>query len=328
LTFANGTTTYDVGNTSTAGTIANGGGTLKLSLEGSTAANAIQTSITTGAAVGTTVITNSTRDSTITTLNTHASAGTVDTVVVSGSKNLTVGTWTATGGEVFTASGLTGNLVLTIGATGASVIGGSGADTITGAAGADSMNGGAGADRINGSIDAAADTMTGGNGSDTFMVGDITGQDVITDFSVNDASKGTDVIALSTTLLTSAFQDGASASNAAGTAAKVVQVSGATTTAAGDNVFVLTGTTFANAAAVATAVQAGGTRVITLGANSAANDDYLLVWSDGTDAYVSGYLNATGTATALAGGTMTQLAKLVGLTSVDTLGSANFAFVA
>lgn len=328
MTFANGSQVYNVGNTSTAGTIANGGGTLKLSLEGTSSSNAVQTSITTGAAVGTTVITNSTRDSTITTLNTHASAATIDTVVVSGSKNLTVGTWTASAAEVFTASGLTGNLILTVGATGASVIGGSGADTITGGAQADSLNGGAGADRIVGTIDAAADTMTGGSGSDVFVVGDITGQDTITDFSVNDATRGTDVIALSGALLTDQLVNGAGADVANGTAAKVLQVSGSTTAAAADNVFVLTGTTFATAAAVATAVQAGGTRVITLGGNSAANNDYLLVWSDGTDSYVSAYLNATGTATALAGGTMTQLVKLTGLASVDTLTSANFAFVA
>jgi len=320
LSVANDTAIYDVDNATTT-QITAGAGTLKIGLTGSSAANATQTLIRTGAGVGTLVLTNNTIDSTITTLNTSGAA-TTDTVVASGSKNLTVGTWTATAGEVFTAVGLTGNLVATVGANGATVLGGSGNDTITGGAAADSVSGGAGTDVLSGGAGAIADTMTGGAGADRFTVIGTTA-DTITDFSI---SQG-DVIAVSigndgvTTIA------GANAAVAAGATAGVRLISGATTLVAADNVLVLTGT-FASSAVMEVAIESGGSRALTLGGAPTAGDDLLVVWSDGTNSYM-GYYNLTTTATTpIAADSYTNVLTLTGVTSVDSLTSGNFLFIA
>jgi len=330
MAFANGTQSYDVGNTSTAGTVAAGAGTLKVSLEGTSATNAIQASMTTGAGVGTLVITNNTIDSTITTLNTTATATTVDTVVASGSKALTVGTWTATAGEVFTANGMTGVLTATIGANGATLIGGSADDVLTGGGASDNIRGGAGADTINGG--AFADTLTGGTGSDQFLLRDAATIDTITDYSASGAN-GADVLALrivtTGTLGAATIATGAgNAYIAAGTTASVKQVSAATTLAAGQNVFAITGT-FANAAALQTAIEAGGTRQLTFANATTAGDDILVAWSDGTDAYY-GWVNIASAATTITAtnATFTGIATLTGITDVSTLTAGNFLFLA
>jgi hypothetical protein len=328
MTFANGSATYDVGNTSTAGTVAAGAGTLKVSLEGTTAANAIQTSMTTGAGVGTLAITNNTIDSTISTLVT--SSATTDTVVVSGSKALTIGTWTASTGEVLTASGLTGVLTATIGATAATLIGGSADDVLTGGGAADNIRGGAGADTINGG--ALADTITGGTGGDQFLFRDAATIDTVTDFSASGAN-GSDVIAtrIVTTGTLGALTIATGAGNAyiaAGSAASVKHITAATTLAAGQNVFAINGT-FANATALQTAIEAGGSRQLTFANQTTANDDILVVWSDGTDAYY-GWVNIGSAATTITAtnATFTGIATLAGVTDVSTLAAANFLFVA
>ena len=327
LSVANGTQTYNVDNATTTQMTA-GAGTLKLDMTGSSAANAIQTSITTGAQVGTVVITNSTIDSTITTLDTSTTATTTDTVVLSGSKALTIGTWTATASEVMTGAGVTGNLNVTIGANAATVIGGSGSDTLTGGAAADSINGGAGDDVLSGGAGAGiVDTITGGTGSDRFVLTG-TGVDRIADFSMS-GTNGTDVLAFSVGGLGqfSALKDGNSAAVAAGATARVKLVSAATTLAAGDNVIVLSGT-YADSATMEVAIESGGSRALTLGAAPTANDDLLVVWSDGTNSYVGAYNLATTATTPTAAGAYTGIATLAGVTSVDAIASANFLFIA
>lgn len=323
--FANASRTYDVGTNSTTGVLTAGSGTLKIDLAGSSAANAIQTSITTGLGVGTTIFTNNTIDSSVTTLDTSTTAATVDTVVVSGTKNMTVGTWTATAGEVMTASGLSGNLVATIGVNAATVIGGSGNDTITGGAAADSINGGSGNDVLNGG--ALADTVTGGLGNDRIVVASSVTIDTVTDFSIS-GTNGVDQIAFSIAdiLVLSAPKDGGAVAIAAGTTVKSVLVSAAKTLVADENVIVLSGT-FANAAAMEVAIESGGTRQLTSTALT-AGDDLIIVWSDGTNSHVGGYNDAVGATTLGATGTYTEIVTLAGITSVDAIASANFLFIA
>lgn len=328
MSVANGTQTYDVDNNSLTTGLAAGAGTLKVELAGSSAANATQASFTTGVNVGTTVFTNNTIDSTITTLDIATTAtSTGNTVVVSGSKNLTIGTFTADTGEVLTAANLTGNLVATIGASGATVQGGSGNDTITGGGAADSIGGAAGNDVLSGGAGAINDTLTGGLGNDTYIITG-TGTDTVTDFSAS-ATNGTDIIALSVGGLTgiSALSDGNSAAVAAGATAKVNLVTAAKTLAAGDNVIVISGT-FASSAALETAIEAAGSRQLTFASANAIGDDVIIVWTDGTNGHV-GFYNAADAATTLgAAGTYTELVTLTGVTSVDALASANFQFVA
>lgn len=325
LSVANGTQSYDVDNNNLTTGLAAGAGTLKVNLTGTTAANAIQTSFKTGVNVGTSVWTNSTIDSTITTLDTATTATTVDTVVVGGSKNMTIGTWTATGGEVLTAANLTGNLTATIGATGATVQGGSGNDTITGGAAADSVGGAAGNDVLSGGTGAINDTMTGGLGNDTFIITG-TGSDTITDFSFS-GTNGTDIIGVSVgTAGIAALNDGNSAAVKAGTTAKIKLVTAATTLAAGDNIIAISGT-FTSAALMEAAIEATGSRQLTFSTALVANEDIVVAWTDGTNGHVGFYTNAVGATTLGADGTYTELVTLTGVTSVDALASANFQFV-
>lgn len=321
----NGSRTYDVDNNTTT-QIAAGGGTLKVALTGTSAANATQTSMTTGQGVGTLVIANDTIESTITTLNTNATATTVDTVVVNGSKDLSVGTWTATTNEVLTATGLTGKLTITVGANAATVIGGSGNDSITGGGAADNLRGGAGNDTINGG--AFADTLTGGTGDDRFVIANGATTDTITDFSIS-GTNGTDVIAFSIadTSILSAPKDGNAAAIAAGTAPKVVHVGAATTLAAGQNIVVVDGT-FATSAVMEVAIEASGSRALTLASAPSANDDIIVVWTDGTNAHIGGYNLATTATTPTAAGAYTELVTLTGITDVTAIATANFLFLA
>lgn len=328
LNVANTSTTYGVDNAGTTAITA-GSGTLKLNLTGTSAANAIQATVATDTSTSTDIITNNTIDSTITTLNTSTGAVS-ETVVVAGSKNLTIGTFTgnAAVSDLLTATTMTGNLTATIGANAATVIGGLGNDTITGGAAADNIRGGDGNDVLNGG--ALADTIIGGAGNDRVVLANKATIDVMSDFSISGAN-GIDVIAFSVGdaggTVFSAPKDGNAAAIAAGATAKVVTVSAAKTLAAGDNVVVLTGT-FASAAAMETAIEAAGSRQLTFGAALTAGDDVVIVWSDGTNGHVGTYNDAVGATTLGATGTYSEVLTLTGVTSVDSIASANFLFVA
>lgn len=172
-----------------------------------------------------------------------------------------------------------------------------------------------------------ADTIVlNSTGADTVVLGVAAGiatVDTVTGFSAIN-----DVINISITLGTVLLQNGNSTALAAG--ASVVQhalTATATTMAATSSVLVLDAT-YADAAAVKTALEGGSTAFSTTSAN-AANDDYIIVWSDGTNAYVQSMDDATAaTAMAATGGTFTTLIQLSGVTSVANLTAANFAFIA
>jgi Ca2+-binding RTX toxin-like protein len=107
--------------------------------------------------------------------------------------------YTGTTGTIFTGTSSDDSIAIKL-ATGGSVDGGLGADTITGAAGSDLIDGGAGADSILGGAGndtivgnagndiitggANDDSLTGGAGSDTFNVD--AGTDTVTDFATGD----------------------------------------------------------------------------------------------------------------------------------------------
>jgi len=324
LAINNGSLLYDVDNATTTAATA-GSLTLKIGLTGDSSTNATQTGISAGGNVGTVVITNNTINSTITTLTT-TTATTADTVVVNGSKNLTIGTWNATANEVLTAANMTGNLTATSANAAATIIGGSGSDILTGGAAlADSLVGGAGDDVLNGGAGAGADTLVGGTGSDRFVVIGTTA-DTISDFSVS-GTNGTDVIAISIGSDAVSTIAGANAVLAAGATAQIRQISSATTLAAADNIFVLTGT-FANQTAMEASIESGGARQITFGGAPTTSDDILLLWSDGSNSYM-GYYNLTTTALIpVAADSYTNVLTLTGLTSVDSLTASNFLFIA
>lgn len=201
--------------------------------------------------------------------------------------------------------------------------------TLTGTALANTIVGGAGVDVITGA--GGADQLTGNGGNDTFALTDGATIDTITDFS--NVAGNTDVISFSVaglngTIATGLLSNGASAAVAAG-AAVVQHITAATAVNAATNVFAIDGT-FANAAALETAIEAGGTRQITLTAAGAVDDDYLVVWSDGTNSHVGYYNQGTAATTFAAAGTYTEIATLTGVNTAAQalLASGNFLFVA
>ncbi|MGE4240619.1 beta strand repeat-containing protein [Ramlibacter sp.] len=140
---------------------------------------------------------------------TMAASAAVETLNVSGARNLTVGTVQA---DVVNASTMTGNLVMTgvsLGAgltagvpvtnAGMQITGGAGADTLFGSDGADQIAGGAGADRIRfGSAGTnQGDIVTGGDGADRFAFeGAAQSQGTAQIVKITDFVAGTDKIAL------------------------------------------------------------------------------------------------------------------------------------
>jgi Ca2+-binding RTX toxin-like protein len=119
-----------------------------------------------------------------------------DTVVATGLAAGAIVTFTTVTGSLdLSGSTSTAAFRATAAASGASIVGGSGADSLVGGTGVDSLSGGMGNDSITAGAGAdtvtggkGADSMTGGIGSDTFVfasgdTGQATGSDTISDFA-------------------------------------------------------------------------------------------------------------------------------------------------
>lgn len=255
-------------------------------------------------------------------------AGGSGAIVVTGGNALTI-----TG--VLTASSLNGSAmtaVLTTSAAAAGAInltGGAGADTLNGSTANDVISGGAGIDSLFGR--AGNDILTGGAGADVFIqtTGVNNGTDSITDFTTGASGDAITISVGGTGNGQSVLRTGAGTTTVAnGDAASIADVSAATTLTT-QNVIVLTGT-FATAALVQTAIEAGGSRQLTFANATAANNDILLVWSDGVLGHVSN-VNIASAATTITAANATVLdhATLTGITTI-TAGqfvAANFNFI-
>lgn len=160
----------------------------------------------------------------ITTALNTSNAG--EAIVLTGGKNLEIVTWTNKANEALSASSYTGALTIGNIAQDATVIGGSGNDSITvttaskkvvaqlgagndifvgsSTAANDTVDGGTGNDTLTGST--GVDQLTGGDGSDVFVLSGViavANRDVITDFS-----SGNDKIAIATAQTTVATAAG------------------------------------------------------------------------------------------------------------------------
>ena len=158
------------------------------------------------------------------------------------------------------ASAVTSTVALTI-------TGGSGVDTITGGAGADEIIGGGGADVLN-----------GGAGSDDFHVDNGTAMDVITGFDFGTSSTSVDQIQFNANFLGNANGADTTADFTAAAKANDATASVDTGTIAANidgntDIAIITNTTYADAAAIDTAVTAA------LDA-TAVTQDFVLVYQD------------------------------------------------
>lgn len=197
--------------------------------------------------------------------------------------------------------------------------------SITGVFGADITANSAGS-TITGTTN--ADVITAGAGVDNVVIASSgTTSDTINSFTK--AASG-DVINIS--IASGGLVDGDNTAVAAGAADLNEDAAGAVTLGATDNILILLGATY-TAATVDTALEAGGGRAVTWSGSPTADANFLVVYTDGTDAYLA-TVNDTDTTndTALEAGdaTVTVLAKIVGVTSLaaGTFDVSNFAFVA
>jgi hypothetical protein len=222
--------------------------------------------------------------------------------------NFTASFAASTAGVTVTGNTTTGN-------TGVyDIIGGASDDNITGTKGIDTFTGGGG-----------NDTFTLGTGADTVII-TTAGADTITDFAVGASGDQID-IDISTV---GNVVGGNATTDTAGQAMSVEFVTGAETLAAGDNILVLSGTTFSTAALAGAALEAGGSRAITLTAATTANDDILFLYSNGTDSFlVAGNVGSAATTITAANLTETTLLTLSGIdeTELGSLNAANFDFI-
>jgi len=194
-------------------------------------------------------------------------------------------------------------------------------DTITGGEGADIITGGTGADNIiltetTAAVDQVVltegitmDTVTG------FKAGATTGDKFNIDISALETAA--QIIAGLTVNLVH-MVDGTTAMSGTGVVQEVADQAGGAAVAAGAGaeVFVLLGETYANAAAVETGLEVGD-HELTVHTSAAQNDAFLVVWSDGTDAYLSAATMTTdGTDFTTGDLTVTNMAKLVGISSI------------
>jgi hypothetical protein len=241
----------------------------------------------------------------------HIYATTIGTITASGAGTINMDATTSviTTIEQFNAGSTSGTVAVDF--TGATV-----AITTTLGTGTNSYITGVGGDTI---------TLASGGGTDTIQHALTTGGANVT--TINNFQKGTDgiQISLAESAVASAIVSGQTIDLVDGNAADcgvaevvVKEMTGDTTLAAGDDLMVLVGATFADTSAVETAIETGAYEITTATALS-NNDALLLLYSDGTDAYLA-IAEGTNTPTAnlvTAETNVTNLVKLAGVSSIS-----------
>lgn len=223
-----------------------------------------------------------------------------------------------------TFTGSNGVDTVTLGAGDDVLSGGASADVLDGAGGADTITGGEGDDDITGG--AGADQLTGGAGVDEFIITDVAAKDTITDFAAGATGDQIDL----TIAVIGTVTDGNNVNSAAVDAIVIEEISGQEAVAAGENVFVLTGATYADNAAMEAAINTGGARQITFGSAVDANDDIIVVWSTTSGNTVVSSVNVTTAGTTIAAdATVTDIVELTGVDASvgGVLNAANFDFI-
>jgi hypothetical protein len=266
-----------------------------------------------------------------------------NSIIAKGSEALTITNALSTSTNSFDASAMTAAVDVTASTTSTELTGGSAGDTLTGGSGADVIVGGAGVDTIVGA--AAADTITSGSGADNIHITAGLTMDTILDFTSGTSGDvikfdeqnhdGANEIVSGSTLVFVNLASGAAVDGSTPTTAKVQAVSGQETIGAGITHVALSGTTAANVAAAVDLLERGASHQMTVHADASdADDGFLLLWSDGTDGYMSvvhvssqgAATDTTFQATALNG---VNVAKLSGMSSISdtTFVDGNFAFI-
>jgi len=254
-------------------------------------------------------------------LDVVADDATVEISAGSGSDSITI-TETGVGintGDVAIDAGDGDNTIDLSDITGeADITTGSGDDDITGGGAADAIDSGDGDDTVDGG--AGADEITLGDGDDTVILTDEATTDSLEDFVVGDDLVQIDVSAIGSDLV-----DGNGDSLAADASVTIQsQLSSATTDiAVGTQILAFTDT-LADAATMLGALDALS---FAAAGTPADNDDILVLWTNGTNTFLSS-VNVLITTDAIDDGgvTNTTMATFVGVT-IATLTAANFEFI-
>ncbi len=234
------------------------------------------------------------------------------------------------------------------------ILGGGGSDLIFGDAGADSLDGDVGNDTINGGLGndliiagLGSDSINGGAGVDTINLGP---DGVVDEVVLSDLTTGADIfvgfelaqdqVDISFSALEAGGQnlrwlDGIASPAGPGEVASLLPWGAAGTPAVNvEEILQITGTDLANASALETALEVGGSRQITVnGAGSfLVNDTFLALFDDGANSYLAKVV--VGGNGALAGETFasgelnaTVIATFSGIVDAASFTNANFDFI-
>jgi len=225
-----------------------------------------------------------------------------------------------------------GALVITTGAGTDTITGSNVGDTLTAGVGNDTISGFAGVDTLVGGL--GNDTVTAGSGEDIIRVGG--GSDTITDFTV----AGLDNISIDVSDLESNLNDGtaidwvqvdrAAASVGDTDVLKGSLITGAidlNTLTGNENMLVLNGTVATSA--LTTVIGTGGSFAVTTQTALADNDGFLVLHTDGSNAYLQlvsnnkGATIADGSTMAVAEIAVDLVATLTGVTDLSGWTAAN-----
>ena len=219
-----------------------------------------------------------------------------------------------------------GSIAVTASGDGTHNLGVSGSSTATAVTQTFDLTGATGTNVVEtvGVTGTAAVTLAVGQGADTVTVGG-NGGVTITNFQTG---TGKDQLDIDISDAFSVLIQGNSTHLTAGDTPVITEVTGAATLANTSSVIVLTGTNFATAALAEAAIENNGSMELKLPAANTANDDIIIVWSDGSNSYVGAY-NITSSATNPLTGDLSVLAQLDGVvaSTASTLHADNFDFV-
>ncbi len=188
-------------------------------------------------------------------------------------------------------------------------------------------------------LGAATNTILSGDGRDVItLLAGRTGNDVIRYTTANTSgtdsiigffagSTGLDQIEIAATGLGLVSQTAGAAITAdAAVDLFLVTAGGTTSTMTGADNIILLGSAFATTAGMIAAVVDGGTQEIILNGTAVTGSTFTIVWTDGSDSYVSLLQVSGATGLSLTTGSVTTLAQLSGVTP-GALVAANFDFV-
>ena len=226
------------------------------------------------------------------------------------------------GGSTVDVSALTRAVSLAGSAGADSIVGGTGMDSITGGGGADTITGGVGADSI--------DLADGGTAvTDRVILNQLVASDTISNFTAGTTNGDILEFDLGTYTNLLAF-DGTPVVPAA---MAVTQIVNSPVSLIGNGNLIMLSGNFSNVQEATRALEMNGSRQVLPGIAGStvlpAGSQFMVVWDDDSHTYVGVYTTGrtiTPNSQGFSGGSLTQIAQLSGLPSVNSFTNSNFSY--